>query len=291
MDLRPPKVALVTGCSEGGVGFSFCQKLLARGYIVYATARSVDSMRGLQHANMKKLSSDVTSDEQVSSVVQAIMDAEGYVDLVINNAGKPFNGHAGPTTDYTSEEMKSIYDANVFSIQRVARAVVPRMAKRKQGTIVNMGSIVGEYPTPWMGVYDSSKGAVRIMSEVLSMECRPFNIKVVLVAPSSIQSKIVGKHDDYRLPPESIYTGFFPNIRQRLEAAREDDAMPSDVFAERVISKVVSSNPPSYMLLGGKSTMFRIMAFLPRSWVLSIVWGMFSKPRAKEKGELAPGRT
>ncbi|KAJ7267750.1 hypothetical protein C8J57DRAFT_1011038, partial [Mycena rebaudengoi] len=162
----------------------------------------------------------------------------------------------GPTAEWTADRVKSVYDANMFSIVRLCGAVMPHMAKRKTGVIVNMGSIVGEFPTPWMGIYDSSKAAVRVLSEVLSMECKPFNIRVIPVAPGSIQSKIVGKHDGFELAPSSIYGGFFRSIRQRLDAARDNSAMPADAFAEEIISKVLRSNPPRYILTGGKATMF-----------------------------------
>lgn len=135
-----------------------------------------------------------------------------------------------------------------------------------------------------MGIYDSSKAAVRIMTEVLSLECRPFNIHVMLVAPSTIKSTMVGRFDEYQLPPDSLYQGFAHNIRERLDAARDPNAtMPTEVFTEEVLNKAVSRNPPAYMLLGGKSGMFRVMAYLPRKWVLNIVWGMFSKPAEKSK--------
>lgn len=132
-----------------------------------------------------------------------------------------------------------------------------------------------------MGIYDSSKAAVRILSEVISLECRPFNISVMLVAPGSIQSKIIAKNEDYTLPPNSIYGSFAHNIKQRLEAARGPDAMPADAFAEEIIAKATGKSVPAYVLTGGKAGMFKAMAYLPRSWVLNIVWGMFSKPENK----------
>lgn len=179
------------------------------------------------------------------------------------------------------------------------------MAKRKEGTIVNMGSVAGELyvcfddvtmcniliiglsfssPTPWTGHYDASKAAVRIMSEVLSLECKPFNIKVMYVSAAEIQSNIIGKHDDYQLPSDSLYGPFFHNIRARLDMARDKDAMETGLFAEEIISKADSANPPSYTLVGGKSAVYKFIAYLPRSWVLAIVWNIFSKPEDKPKG-------
>lgn len=123
------------------------------------------------------------------------------------------------------------------------------------------------------------------MTEVLGLECKPFNIKVMLVSAGSVQSNIIGKHDDFQLAPGSLYSGFFHNIRARLEAARDKEAMKASVFAEDVISKVDSPNPPSYLLTGGKVGTYKLMGYLPRSWILAIVWNMFSKPEEKPKGE------
>ncbi|KAF8513866.1 NAD-binding protein [Gautieria morchelliformis] len=269
------KVVLVTGCSEGGIGFSLCQAFAERGCIVYATARSVKSMQGFQHEAIKQLALDVTNEEQVVSVVKTIVANEGRIDVVINNAGVLT---PGPLMDCTADQLKAEYDVNVFGIHRVCRAVVPYMAARREGVIVNVGSVVGEYATPWMGTYDSSKGAVRILTEVLAMECKPFNISVMLLATSSIQSKFIDKQDQYQLPPDSIYTSYAHNVRGRLEAGRSSSAMPSDTFAAEVASKVLSKTPPSYLRIGGKAWLFSLFDFLPRSLVLSLLWNTFSKP-------------
>ncbi|KAJ6586407.1 NAD-P-binding protein [Mycena vulgaris] len=265
----PNSVALVTGCSEGGIGFHLCQSLVARGFTVYATSRLLSSTEKLDHPLIKRLTLDVTSDAHVNSVVATIMNDEGHIDLLINNAGV---FAPGPIVDWTAEEMKVVYDANVFSIFRLTSAIVPHMARRSRGTIVNIGSIVGEFPTPWTGVYDSSKAAVRALTEVLAMECKPFNIHVMLVAPASVASDIMRKHADFALPENSIYGPFLHNIIQRLSTSkRSGTATPGD----------------RYVLSGGHSILFRIASWLPRSFYLHVVWRMFSKPEKKIKCKLS----
>lgn len=132
-----------------------------------------------------------------------------------------------------------------------------------------------------MGIYDSSKAAVHILSEVLSMECRPFNIKFTLVEPASVKSLMVPKFDDYQLPDGSLYTDFAHNVRERLAAASEPQATPVEVLAETVLKKVLTNptNPPGYILTAHRATMFRVLGLLPRALYLNIIWGMFSKPR------------
>lgn len=105
-------------------------------------------------------------------------------------------------------------------------------------------------PTPWMGIYDSSKAAVRLLTEVLLMECKPFDIHVMLVAAAAVQSHIVDKHDGFQITPNSIYGAFQHNVRRRLDASKESE-VPTDKFAEEVISQAVRPNPPGYICLGG----------------------------------------
>jgi len=270
------KVALVTGCSNGGIGFYICQKLAERDFIVYATSRSLSSTEGLDHPNIKRLVLDVTSDSQVSSAVSTAIAESGHIDLLINNAGVIT---AGPLVDWTAEKAKEVYDTNVFSIIRLCAAVVPHMAKRKSGTIVNMGSVVGEIPTPWTGIYDSSKSAVRALTDTLYMECKPLNIRVMLAAPGTIKSHLADKQDDFELPSGSLYTSFFHNIRQRMEASRDDKAMSTEVFVEKLVSKATQANPPRQWSAGGYASTYRLLSYLPRGVGLWMFWRMFSKPR------------
>ncbi|KAJ7174129.1 oxidoreductase [Mycena crocata] len=268
------KVALVTGCSNGGIGSQVCQKLAERGFIVYATSRSLSSTDDLEHPNIKRLVLDVRSDAQVNSVVSTAVAESGHIDLLINNAGVIT---AGPLVDWTAEKAKDVYDTNVFSIIRLCGAVVPHMAKRKSGTIVNMGSVVGQIPTPWTGIYDSTKFAVRSLTETLFMECKPLNIRVMLAAPGVVASRLADKQDDFELASGSLYTEFAHNIRQRMKASKEK-AMPTDVFAEKLVTNALKTNPPRYFCVGGHASTYRLLYYLPRGLGLWILWKMFSQP-------------
>ncbi|KAF8168617.1 oxidoreductase [Mycena galopus ATCC 62051] len=269
------RVALVTGCSAGGIGFYMCKALVERDFVVYATARSLSSMEDLDHPNIKRLVLDVTKDSQVNSVVSTIIAESGRIDLLINNAG--FFA-VGPLTDWTAENVKDVYDTNVFSIVRVCGAIIPHMAKCKSGTIINMGSVVGKLPLPWSGVYDSSKFALRTLTEVYSMECKPLNICVMLAAPGTIQSKLADKQDDFELASGSLYTAFLHNIHERIESSKAK-VTETERFAEQVISKAVQENPPRYFAVGGYVSTFRFLSYVPRSIPLWVCWRLYSKPR------------
>ncbi|KAJ7180249.1 NAD-P-binding protein [Mycena crocata] len=296
----PNQVALVTGCSEGGIGFHICQNLAARKITVYATSRSLSSTEKLDHPLIKRLILDVTSDSDVQRVVETIMEQEGHIDLLINNAGVFAPGEQrivsarkpcafpGPVIDWTTERMQDVFDTNVFSILRLTRTIVPHMAKRSKGTVVNIGSITGQYPSPWTGIYSSSKAAVRALTEVLTMECKPFNIHVMLVEPSAVASDIMNKFPDLStsLPVTSLYHAFLHNIIQRVHASKNSgSAMSGEDFAEEIITKALRSKPPRYVLTGGLAWFFRMWGYLPRSWYLWDTWRRFSKPEQKIKSE------
>ncbi|KAK7686715.1 hypothetical protein QCA50_010315 [Cerrena zonata] len=126
-----PKVVLITGCSEGGIGFYLCEAYAAHGCIVYATARRPETMSSFSHPNIYTLKLDVLEDDEVNSVVKTIIDREGRVDILVNNAG---SGAPGPILDMSIDQARRAFELNTFSVLRVSRAVAPHMAKRKSGT-------------------------------------------------------------------------------------------------------------------------------------------------------------
>lgn len=127
---------------------------------------------------------------------------------------------------------------------------------------------------------------MRILTEVLAMECKPFNIHVMLVTPASVASAIMGKHTEFSLPTASIYGSFFHNIIERVRTSESSGkAMPGDVFADDIIAKAVGNTPPRYVLSGGNSMLFRIAAYFPRWLYLDLVWKRFSKPENKIKSK------
>ncbi|KAG6911602.1 hypothetical protein DXG01_011905 [Tephrocybe rancida] len=275
------RVVLVTGCSTGGIGFALCNEFARQGCKVYATSRKVETIGDFDYPRVEKLALDVNSDEAVEHTLQHIVEAEGKIDIVVNNAGYFC---PGPLIDQTIENVKLNFDTNVFSILRVAKTVIPLMAKRRSGVIVNIGSIVGEMqvsaPTPWNGLYCASKAAVQSISDVLSMECKPFNISVLHVAPGGIQSNIsanaVGR---YALPESSLYAAFLPNIIGRIHASQAPGSMPTDIFAKEVAAKALRKSPPMYMSLGSNSTVLAIIKWLPKSWVLWLMWRVWSNEK------------
>ncbi|KAJ7711928.1 NAD-P-binding protein [Mycena maculata] len=269
------QVVLITGCSEGGIGFTMCTEFALRGCKVYATARNVAKMKNLDAApNIELMALDVTVDTNVVEVVETIVKKEGRIDILINNAGM--------ACFFPVEQIREVLDANVLSIVRVSRAVLPHMAERKSGLIVNIGSIVGEIPTPWAGVYEASKAAAHSISEVLQMECRPFDVKVLLVSPGGIKTNVAqNAATRFALQPDSPYTAYLDCIVKRMWTSQGTSSMTADAFARLVATKVLGPKPPFYMTMGSHSTVFAILKMLPRMWALNLMWKTYATPPKK----------
>ncbi|KAI0363752.1 NAD-P-binding protein [Pilatotrama ljubarskyi] len=270
-------VVLVTGCSKGGIGFALCEEFASRACIVYATARRLDAMDGFTHDNIHKLTLDVTNDEKVQEVVNTIIEREGQIDVLVNNAGV---GNTGPVIDVPMQEIINVYDTNVFSIIRMAKAVIPHMAARKRGTIVNVSSIAGEIPVPWGGIYGSSKAAVHSLTDTLYMECKPFDISVVLIAPGGVRSNIAANSAPRAALPAadtSLYAAYADSILAKLYMSQDKRAMPAETFARSVVSKVLAARPPRYMTLAAMSGIYRVLRWFPRTWVLNLCWRRFGE--------------
>jgi len=270
------KVVLVTGCTTGGIGFYLCEEFAAKSCKVYATSRNIATIGAFKNPSIEKLAFDVTSDNDVERVIKTILDAEGKIDIVVNNAGVM---GISPLVDLSLERVKNIFDTNTFAALRTAKAVVPFMAKRRSGLIINIGSIVAEIPTPWNGIYSASKAALHTLTEVLQMECRPFNIDVMLVSPGTVRSNIADNQAAiFKLPPDSLYTRYLHNIMERMYSSQGEQTMATDAFAQEVVSKALRKEPPSYMTTGGRTTLFALLKWLPRAWALYFMWRRFSKP-------------
>ncbi|KAJ7141347.1 hypothetical protein C8R44DRAFT_659041 [Mycena epipterygia] len=262
-------VVLITGCSNGGIGAALCRSFLAKGCIVYATARSVEAMSDLVDDNIRKLVVDVTDDASVAKGIEQVYAETDGIDVLISNAGY---SHIGPLLDTPFEEGLRVVQTNFFGFVRLVKNVVPRMGKRGKGTVVAIGSILGELATPFQGFYNASKAALHSYAETLRMECQPIGVKVVLVVPGSIRSNISVK-SAYTVPEDSFYKALERQIKHVIQT-KEYGVMDTDQFAKTVVGKIFSSSPPQYLTLGGFTTRWWILKWLRRTTAEDLIWTM-----------------
>ena len=193
------KIALVTGASSG-IGKATAERLAMAGYKVYGTSRRG---AGAGQRSYEMLTLDVISDESVEAAVAEVMRIDGRIDLLVNNAG--FSTAPAAAEESSIEQARSIFDTNFFGIVRMTRAVVPHMRHQGGGRIINIGSVLGFLPAPYMALYAATKHAIEGYSESLDHELRTRGIRVSVIEPAYTRTQFDAhlleadsKLDEYR---------------------------------------------------------------------------------------------
>jgi NAD(P)-dependent dehydrogenase (short-subunit alcohol dehydrogenase family) len=177
-------VVVVTGVSSG-IGRAAAEKFSEQGCRVFGTVRSIARTTPLPGVEL--IDMDVRDDAAVKRAIDAIVGRAGRIDVLVNNAGMNLIGAVEETTP---SEAASLFDTNVLSILRTVQAVLPHMRTQGQGRVVNVSSVLGFLPAPYMGLYAASKHAVEGLSESLDHEVRQFGIRVTLVEPHYTRTRL-----------------------------------------------------------------------------------------------------
>ncbi|KAI4315100.1 hypothetical protein L6164_027946 [Bauhinia variegata] len=260
------KIVLVTGCAKGGIGYEYCKAFAEQNCHVFASdvSHRKQDMLDLASDNVEILELDVSSDDSVASAVNTVISKCGHIDVLVNNAGI---GGTGPLAELPLDAISKTWQVNTLGQLRLVQQVVPHMAQRRSGSIVNIGSVVGRVPTPWAGAYCASKAAVHAISDILRLELRPFGINVVLVLPGAVKSNLghanferLGKYD------WKLYKDFKEVIAERAGASQGNKATDARVFAQHVANKVLSPRPPKRIVFGHMTALFAFLSWSPL-WV------------------------
>lgn len=205
MSKRELGVAIVTGASSG-IGKATAELLANFGYKVYGTSR-----KGAEatQRTYKMIALDVNSEESIQAALKEVVQIEGRIDLVVNNAG--FGVAPGGAEESSIEQSKMIFDTNFFGIVRMTRAVVPYMRKQGEGRIINIGSILGLIPAPYMATYAATKHAVEGFSESLDHELRTRGVRVSVIEPGYTNTQfeantqeVDAKIDEYTIARKAL---------------------------------------------------------------------------------------
>ncbi len=178
------KVVLITGASEG-IGAACAAAFRARGARVSLNARSAEKLAGVAGPEGLATAGDITDPEVRRAVVQRTVERFGRVDVLVNNAGR---GHYRPAWQTPVEDAERLFALNFFAPFDLAGLVVPHMRARGSGTIVNVGSLGGRMPLPWMTVYSASKYALGALTDALRIELRGSGIHTITVCPGYVQT-------------------------------------------------------------------------------------------------------
>lgn len=178
------KVVLVTGVSSG-IGRASAIQFAGRGCKVFGSVRDITKSEAI--AGVEFVEMDVRDAASVTRAIEFILGKAGRIDVLVNSAGGTMLGAVEETS---VAEGQALFDTNVFGTLRTIQAVLPHMRRHRSGRIVNVSSVLGFLPAPYMGLYSASKHAVEGMSETLDHEVRNFGIRVVLVEPSYTRTNL-----------------------------------------------------------------------------------------------------
>ena len=261
------KVILITGASSG-IGFDAAASLARQGHRVYAAARRVERMEPLKELGVVPLRMDVTDEASMEAGVRTVLDAEGRIDVLVNNAGY---GYFGAIENVPMEEARRQQEVNVFGLARLCQLVLPSMREQGSGRIVNTSSVAGKTVLYFGGWYHVSKYSVEALSDALRMELKPFGIDVSMIEPGGIRTNwgiIAAGH----LAESSKGTPYEAEGLREAETIRKAYSMrllskPSVVA--RAISKAVNSRRPRarYRVGFGAHTLVFLHTILPARWL------------------------
>jgi NAD(P)-dependent dehydrogenase (short-subunit alcohol dehydrogenase family) len=271
--MADPRVVLITGASSG-VGQSAARLLSRRQYEVFGTSRTPASAGDIPGVEMLPL--DVRRDDSVRACVEAVASRAGRLDVLINSAGYEL---AGALEELSSEEARDQFETNFFGVVRMVHAVLPWMRRQKRGLIINVSSLSGLSPIPFLGIYSASKFALEGYTEALRQEVKPFNIQVAMVEPAFLRTPMMS----HRQVCANRIGEYDPWRRQALDAIRayEEKGPGPDLVAETLLEIVSSTTPRLRHMIGQQAkSVARLRRFLPAGMYEQGVRRTFSLDKA-----------
>jgi NAD(P)-dependent dehydrogenase (short-subunit alcohol dehydrogenase family) len=257
------RTVLITGCSSG-IGRATALAFADEGWTTYATARDEADLAALADAGCATAELDVTDGDAVERVVERIVDEEGRVDCLVNNAGY---GQHGPAEDVPVDLFSRQFDVNVVGPHRLVREVLPHMRAAEDGTIVNVSSVAGRLAVPGMSAYSASKFALEGYSDALRGEVDRFGVDVALVEPGPVETSFRDRVD-HELKGLARTEAYEPLYKAQEDASLiSGDASPFASTPEEVANTVleagVSTDPDPRYVVGGFAKAVLYGRFVP----------------------------
>jgi short-subunit dehydrogenase len=235
------KVVFITGISSG-FGKCTAEYLASKGHAIYGTSRKEIKVNGL----INVLKADITDRTSVKMAVDAVIQKEGRIDVLINNAGM---GISGPVEYASFEDIELQMNTNFKGLVNVIQSVLPSMRKEKSGTIINISSIGGVMGLPFQAFYSASKFAIEGLSEALRMELKPYYIKVVVIRPGDFLTSFTSNRKvEVNLNDNNSYQEQFRKSLSIIETD-EKGGMKPEVFAEKLARIIDQKNPRSTYII------------------------------------------
>lgn len=229
------KVVFITGASSG-IGKSIGEFLHHKDFVVYGTSRNPDA---ITQSIFPVLKLDVRNTQSIQECVALILQKEGRIDVLINNAGV---GITGPIEEIPSEEIRNNFETNLFGPIEVMKAVLPQMRNQKSGLIINITSIAGYMGLPYRGIYSASKGALELITEALRMEVKTFGIQITNVAPGDFATNIAAGRYHAPVIEGSAYEVPYGNTLKEMDSHVDSGSNPNEMAA--AIHAIIQTKSP-----------------------------------------------
>jgi Short-chain dehydrogenases of various substrate specificities len=244
------KVILITGASSG-MGKETAKALIGQGHTVYTVARRIDQMQDLKKLGGYPIQMDVTVEADIQNVVNTIIQKEGKIDVLWNNAGY---GLYGSVEDVSLDEARKQMEVNVFGMAAMTQKVVPYMRKANAGTIINTSSMGGKMYFPMGAWYHASKHAVEGLSDCLRLELKPFNINVVVLEPGFIATEFgsVLLNQFEKISKQTAYRNMMDKIIDGTKKAAQGNGSSKPTVISDTIVKIVNTKKPRTRYRVGK---------------------------------------
>ena len=235
------KVVIVTGASSG-IGKATALQLIKEGHSVYGAARRVEKMNELVSAGGKAVAIDITKHDQVHTEIQKIIEAEGRIDVLVNNAGYAVYG---AIEDVSYKQAKQQLEVNLFGLAEATKAVLPVMRKQGSGTIVNVSSIGGKVYGPLAAWYHATKWGLEGWSHALRLEVNQFGINVVIIEPGVIKTEFTDAMDhELTEDSNSPYKELEHIVANMVKNTNKPGQYSEPTVIANTISKAIKSKKP-----------------------------------------------
>jgi NAD(P)-dependent dehydrogenase (short-subunit alcohol dehydrogenase family) len=234
-------VWFITGCSTG-FGRELVRAALAHGHRAVATARNPATLEEFaSNPQVLACALDVTDPDQIGRAVTEAVARFGQIDVLVNNAGY---GYLSAIEEGEDEEVRAMFEVNVFGLASMIKAVLPLMCERRSGTIVNISSQGGLIGFPGIGYYNATKFAVEGLSEALAKECAPLGVKVIVIEPGPFRTDWAGRSLKTPKTPIADYAATAGARRAAIQRYSGQQPGDPERAAEAIIKAVADPNPP-----------------------------------------------
>ena len=277
------RAVLVTGCSSG-IGAATAARLAGAGWTVYATARRPETLAELEAKGCRILALDVTDEASRKAAVDAVVEAEGAVGVLVNNAGYSQSGAVESVPD---ERVRAQFETNVFAPLALCRLVLPGMREQGWGKVVNVSSMGGRFTFPGGGLYHASKYALEALSDAMRFELKGFGVDVILIEPGLIRTRfgdVVVREIGEGTADHGPYADFNRAVGEATIGVHEKGLLarlggPPEAVAESIERALNAKRPRArYTVTASAKVLLALHALLPDAGWDAMLRGSFPRP-------------